>query len=150
MAKPTPTAGGLGALMGGAHAKPHHVAPGWLKLVGLAAGLLTLWRLAGSLGAFLFLGLTGAYVVWSWIREKENVVDSIMNWLFILALLATALRGGIIKASDGVRDLGPAVGDVATEGVREVWPDSSPTVQTVPPITLPPAADPAPVQVATP
>lgn len=158
MAKASPSAGGLGALLGGGGTTIKTGAkslPWWVKVPAILLGALTLYVLAGSIGALVITGGAGAYVIWSWYREKGNFVDSVFNWLFILGLLATVLRGPILKASDGVREMGPATTDAVTEQVRAMWPDAGLQVpQTVPPTTtapivLPPPAE-TPVMAATP
>ena len=113
----------------------------WYVKVGafVALGLVGL-VLSGDIGTFLVFGGAGAYVIWSWMREKGNVVDSVMNWIFILGLLATSLRGGILTASDGVRSTGPAVKDAIVNSVKEKvgqYPTAVPPVDAATTTTVP-------------
>lgn len=157
MAKAAPSAGGLGALLGGgglSTAKgPGGKIPWWGKLAMFVGGTLVLFVLSGSLGAFVILFFGCLYIGWSWMREKGNVVDTLVAWVVLLAFLATVLRAPILKAGDGVRDIGPSTTDAVTESVRAAWPDGGVQIpQTVPPTTTAPIVlpDPAPVVVAAP
>ena len=117
--------------------------PKWAKPVALVLTLAFAWILSWELGLFLVLLLSGGYVVWSWMREKGNIVDSLANWVFLIALLATPLAIAINATADGFKSFGPA----SVEAVKKRWNDSRssvPGVQITPAETTTTTAPPAP------
>lgn len=121
--------------------------PAWLRLSIFGTVIALAWVLAWELGLFLVLLISGGYVVWSWMREKGNIVDSLANWIFLIALLATPLALAINATADGFKGFGPAI----VGAVQKRWNESRPPTvdvkvnEPVPTTTAPP---PPPVQAA--
>lgn len=94
--------------------------PTWAKALAIATGIVVSYLVIGDLGAYLIAGSSGAWLIWSWHREKGNIVDSLVAWIFLTALLASRLAAPINTTADGIRQIGPAVKDAVGAEIAEI------------------------------